>query len=264
MLWRSSLHAIPLSRPPAILRMSGRNVHGLRGDEHYRLDRFWCLNLFQGEGELHIGDDVFPFRSGYAGITWPGVDLVYSFRGKTIKTWTHFVPHGGGAAAQIPVMQDVGREFDRLRTDLQSVSSLFRAEPTRAVALLWDILWRLVPIGGTKPSDEPHRNPVVAEAMSFIDLHLGEPSSVGTLARRVGTSQTHLNRLFRAAVGTTAGDYIRRRRLEWARHLLAHTTMPVKAVAYQVGIPDPQHFNKTMRRYFGKPPSALRSAGTTP
>src|SRR5688572_18896252 len=145
MLWRSVLHPIPPSQPPEILRMSGRNVHGLRGDEHYRLDRFWCLNLFQGEGELRIDGEVFPFRSGYAGITWPDADLVYSFRGKTIKTWAHFVPLPGGATVDIPVMQDLGADFDRLRGDLQSVSSLFRAQPERAVARLWDILWRLVP-----------------------------------------------------------------------------------------------------------------------
>ena len=261
MLWRSTLHAIPLARPPAILRMSGRNVHGLRGDEHYRLDRFWCLNLFQGEGELRIDGDVFPFRSGYAGITWPNADLVYSFRARTIKTWAHFVPKPGGGKVQIPVMQDLGAEFDRVRTELQSVSSLFRAQPERAVARLWDILWTLVPVEASKPSAEPHRHPSVAGAMAHIDLHLAEPLGVGELARKVNMSQTHLNRLFRAAVGVTAGDYIRRRRLEWARHLLAHTNKSIKEVAHLVGIPDPQHFNKTMRKYLGRAPSALRTPG---
>lgn len=260
MLWHSLSHPIPLSRPPAILRMSGRAVHGLRGPEHYRLDRFWCLNLFQGEGELSIDGKVFPFRSGYAGITWPDTNLLYTFRGKTIKTWAHFIPHEEGGAIDIPVMQDLGADFDRLRTELQMVSSLYRAQPERAVARLWDILWRIVPLGRARSSDEPHRHPILAGAMDYIDMHIAETIEVRTLARKMGTSQTHLNRLFKAAIDSTAGDYIRQRRLDWAQHLLAHTTMPIKAIAHQVGIPDPQHFNKTMRRYFGSAPSELRAA----
>ena len=258
MLWRSPTHPLPLLQTPAILRMSGRAIHGLRGPERYRLDRFWCLNLFQGEGELRIDGEIFPFRSGYAGITWPDADLLYTFRGRTIKTWAHFIPQPGGGAVEIPVMQDLGSDFDRLRTDLQVVSSLFRAQPERAVARLWDILWRLVPSHSSAPSDHPHRHPLIAGAMDYIDLHIAEAIEVRALARKLGGSQTHLNRLFKAAVGTTVGDYIRGRRLEWAKHLLVHTTMPIKAIAHQVGIPDPQHFNKTMRRKFGAAPSGIR------
>lgn len=258
MLWRSACHAIPLSSPPAILRMSGRAVHGLRGPEHYRLDRFWCLNLFQGEGELTIDGDTFPFKSGYAGITWPDADLVYTFRRRTIKTWAHFIPHTGGAA-EIPIMQDLGADFDRLRTDLQSVSSLYRAQPERAVSRLWDILWRIVP-QQTQPSpNDPHRHPVVAKAMDEIDLHIAETIEVSQLSVTLQISQTHLNRLFKAAVGTTVGGYIRSRRLDWAKHLLSHTTLPIKVIAHRVGIPDPQHFNKTMKRQFGKAPSRIRA-----
>ncbi len=258
MLWRSIHHSISLSQPPAILRMSGRAIHGLRGPEHYRLDRFWCLNLFQGEGELRIGAETFPFRSGYAGITWPGPELVYTFRGKTIKTWVHFIPHEDGPEVDIPVMQDLGADFDRMRTDLQSVSSLYRAQPERAVSRLWDILWRIIPQGAHDIAKEPHRHPVIARAMDEIDMRLPESVAVSELARKLKISQTHLNRLFKTAIGATVGEYVRGRRLEWARHLLSHTTMPLKAIAHQIGIPDAQHFNKMIRRHFGHAPSALR------
>jgi AraC-like DNA-binding protein len=258
MLWRSPSHPISLSRPPGILRMSGRAVHGLRGPEHYRLDRFWCLNLFQGEGELSIDGKIFPFRSGYAGITWPDAELIYTFRGKTIKTWAHFIPKRGGSPMDIPIMQDLGADFDRMRTELQSVSSLYRAQPERAVARLWDILWRILPQQSSSSADGPHRHPAIAKAMDEIDIHLAESIEVTTLARSLEISQTHLNRLFKTAVGTTVGEYIRSRRLDWAKHLLCHTTLPIKTIAYRVGIPDPQHFNKMMKRYFGCAPSAIR------
>lgn len=158
----------------------------------------------------------------------------------------------------IPIMQDLGADFDRMRTELQSVSSLYRAQPERAVARLWDILWRILPQQSSSSADGPHRHPAIAKAMDEIDIHLAESIEVTALARSLEISQTHLNRLFKTAVGTTVGEYIRSRRLDWAKHLLCHTTLPIKTIAYRVGIPDPQHFNKMMKRYFGCAPSAIR------
>ena len=258
MPWSSPTHLIPLIQPPSILRMSGRRVHGLRGTERYRLDRFWCLNLFEGEGELAIADQVLPFRTGYAGITWPGENLVYRFKAKTVKTWVHFIPQEDGRAVDIPVMQDLGAEFERVRAELQMISSLYRAQPERAVARLWDILWHLVPMQAADPSAEPLKHPLVARAMDEIDMHIAETIEVEALAGELCVSQTHLNRLFKAAIGMTVGNYLRHRRMEAAGHLLMHTTMPIKEIGGQVGLPDPQHFNKAIRGHFGQSPRALR------
>ena len=50
------------------------------------------------------------------------------------------------------------------------------------------------------------------------------------------------------------------RRVEHARYLLESTDLPIWRVAERVGIPDPQHFNKTVRRLTGTSPSAIRGA----
>jgi AraC-like DNA-binding protein len=245
--------------------MSGRRTHGLRKIERYRLDQFWCLNLFQGEGELHIQNAVYPFKEGYAGITWPDVDLVYKFQNKTIKTWVHFIPREteGEPCAQIPIMQDLGPEFEGIKAELQTISSLYRMQPARAVAKLWDILWQLVRETHTEDSPNPQRHPIVTRAMDEIDMHISETIGVEALAGELDISQTHLNRLFKATTGTTVGHYIRERRMEAARHLLMHTTMPIKQIACHVGIPDTQHFNKLVRQYYQQSPTQLRrSRGT--
>ncbi len=260
MNWKSHPCQIPLSSPPQILRISGGHLHGLRPIERYRLDKFWCLNLFQGEGELHIGDDIYPFKEGYAGITWPGIDLTYHFRQKTIKTWVHFIPYGnaGEDSTDIPVMQDLGPEFGSIRAELQTLSSLYQIQPRRALARFWDILWQLTSAGPLSATSHPHYHHIVYEAMNEIDMNLSSPLSVEKLAEELHVSQTHLNRLFKSATGYTAGKYIRDRRMETALHLLKHTTMPIKQIAYHVGIPDTQHFNKLIRQYYDSPPTQLR------
>lgn len=246
--------------------MSGRRTHGLQQTEAYRLDRFWCLNLIQGSGELRIGGHPYPFKHGFASITWPGVDLVYKFKEKTYKTWAHFIPSQDPAAElfEIPIMQDLGLEFERMRAELQMVSSIYRAEPARAIARLWDILWRLVPTRPLKHSNNPLHHPVVSRAMDEIDMHLSEAISVEALAQELAVSQTHLNRCFKAATGLTVSHYIRGQRMEAARHLLMHTTMSIKQIAAHVGICDTQHFNKLVRQQYHMAPSKLRGSNGGP
>ena len=48
--------------------------------------------------------------------------------------------------------------------------------------------------------------------------------------------------------------------MERARYLLEHSTMPIKAIARDVGIPDLHLFNKTVRRELGKSPREVRKS----
>ncbi len=57
------------------------------------------------------------------------------------------------------------------------------------------------------------------------------------LAASGGVSAAHLTRLFRAEMGFTAMDYLRRCRLERALHLLTRSDLPIKEVASEIGVP---------------------------
>ena len=98
----------------------------------------------------------------------------------------------------------------------------------------------------------------VDQLLDLLDRWLDRPLAVPELARAVGVSQNYLARRFRQRTGLTIPGYILRRRVERARLLLTTTTMPVKLVGARVGLPDPQHFNKTFRRVAGVSPSSLR------
>ncbi|MEU6357590.1 helix-turn-helix domain-containing protein, partial [Streptomyces sp. NPDC047072] len=95
-------------------------------------------------------------------------------------------------------------------------------------------------------------------AEAHVEERLAGPLSVPEIARAAGVSPTHLTRLFRADTGLTVVGYIRRRRMERARHLLVSSTLAIPAIAATVGIPDLQAFNKTCRRELGAAPRAVR------
>ncbi|NUT48649.1 MAG: helix-turn-helix transcriptional regulator, partial [Saccharothrix sp.] len=104
----------------------------------------------------------------------------------------------------------------------------------------------------------------VARAIAHVEENLADPPAVPEIAAAAGVSQNHLLRLFRAETGGTVVAYVRRRRLERARHLLRESTLPIPAVAAAVGFTDLQAFNKACRRELGASPRAVRGgAGGT-
>jgi AraC-like DNA-binding protein len=250
---------IPLKACPTIVQMHGRAEHGWRGIEHYRLNRIWCLNLYQGSGELQIAGHVLPIRPGYASITVPDHDMSYRYDGRAYLTWVHFIPETRAGTVPIPGMQNLGREFDRIRMDLERAAAIHSTHPERAAARVWETLWQIVDLSERARESTVH--PALQKTFELINQRLAQSITIEHLAAEAGLSQTHLNRLFHSTVGSTVSQYIRSRRMERARHLLLHSTLPVKSIAAQVGIPDPHLFNKTVRKELGAPPSKIRRRG---
>jgi len=150
----------------------------------------------------------------------------------------------------LPAFFELGADLVRIEAALARVAS--GAGPAlRQQVLLWDVLWELADRAagaqrGTHPSLE--------KARMLIDLRLGEPLSVAGLARECGLSHNHLTRLFQKELGTSVVAYIRGRRVERACHLLEQSSLPPKAVATQVGVPDARQFWALIKRETGKTP----------
>jgi AraC-like DNA-binding protein len=213
------------------------------------------LNLYQGQGELRIGGKNYEFKPGYASITVPGLDMEYRFRGQTVLTWAHFFPAEPGPVVPIPVMQDLGGDFSRIRDAVAEGAIQWRFCPSRAAARLWDVLWEL---SQRAVPPHPELHPALRRAMILVDERLSEPIRAADMARCVGISHTHLARLFRAAQNQSIIQYVRARRMERALHMLRQTNLPIQSVARQVGISDIQLFNKMVRRAAGMSPRKVR------
>ena len=75
----------------------------------------------------------------------------------------------------------------------------------------------------------------VAAAMRFIRDHSSQPIRVPEIAEAVGLSRRTLEIRFRAALGRSLNDEIRRGHLETAKRLLAETDWPVEKIALASG-----------------------------
>jgi AraC family transcriptional regulator len=91
----------------------------------------------------------------------------------------------------------------------------------------------------------------------FVETNLDQKLRLAELARVAGVSVTRLKILFRNSTGVPVHQYVIRRRVEYARSLLATTVMPASEVAVAAGFAHQSHMTSTMRRLLGETPGDI-------
>jgi len=104
------------------------------------------------------------------------------------------------------------------------------------------------------------RQDVVARAMRLIADGVVERDGVAGLARRLGYSERHLNRVLTDELGAGPLAVARAQRAHTARLLVETTSMPVTDVAFAAGFGSVRQFNDTIREVFASSPTELRAA----
>ena len=93
---------------------------------------------------------------------------------------------------------------------------------------------------------------------AYIDANLGGRIRIEELAELLNLSESHFSRAFRCSFGTSAHEYLTRRRIEVAQSLMLTTREPLCAIALRCGLSDQSHFTRVFRRIVGKSPYAWR------
>lgn len=103
------------------------------------------------------------------------------------------------------------------------------------------------------------RGDTAGRAMRLIADGVVEREGVPGLARRLGYSPRHLNRLLTAELGAGPLALARAQRAQTARMLLVGTDLPAADVAFSAGFASVRQFNDTVREVFGMTPLELRA-----
>lgn len=92
-------------------------------------------------------------------------------------------------------------------------------------------------------------------AISQMLANIEEPLKMDDLAAEIGLNVRRMERLFGAHLDTSPAQFYRRLRLEKARDLLLHTSLPTLEIAGLVGFASSSHFAMAYQRTFGARPS---------
>jgi len=98
----------------------------------------------------------------------------------------------------------------------------------------------------------------VSQVIRYINLHYSEPLSLEILAEKFYISKYYLSHEFKQQIGTSVGRYIRKKRLQIARHLLSQNSKPSKVGAL-CGFGDYTGFYRAFRAEYGISPREFQS-----
>jgi len=132
-----------------------------------------------------------------------------------------------------------------------------------ALAVARDLVVYLKRSGGQMQFSEPLQFQIratdrFAELADWMLRNLDGDLSIEALAGRAGLSPRQFSRRFKAAFGTSPGDYVERLRLDEARRRLPTGGQTMESIAASVGYASDDAFRRAFERHFGVAPSAYR------
>lgn len=103
----------------------------------------------------------------------------------------------------------------------------------------------------------------VAKAIRTIHDNYAQPLDVPKLAEAANMSERSFQRHFKAATACTPFQYLKRIRLDRARHLLVRQGLQANVASHMVGYESTSQFSREFKNYFGYPPrDALKTVSS--
>jgi LacI family transcriptional regulator len=101
-------------------------------------------------------------------------------------------------------------------------------------------------------------DPLVVSAVTWICEHADRRLTVPSVARAVSVTRQRLERRFRAVLGRTVMQEVRRAHIELAKRLLSTTRLDLSRIARQSGFTSAALLSVAFRNETGVPPGAFR------
>ena len=98
----------------------------------------------------------------------------------------------------------------------------------------------------------------VDDTKLFIEHAFHQPLTLPVLSQESGMSVSKLKSAFKDRFGISIHQYILELRINYAKQLLHETDLPVKAITYNCGFRNSQHFISTFKKRTGVTPGAFR------
>ncbi|WP_144140909.1 helix-turn-helix domain-containing protein [Paraburkholderia sp. BCC1884] len=95
--------------------------------------------------------------------------------------------------------------------------------------------------------------------LDYVENHLSENISLADMAQAVGLTRMHFSTQFRRATGCPPHEFLLRRRIDHAQHLLRTSKARVIEIALSCGFRSQAHFSTVFKRFVGQTPSTWRA-----
>jgi AraC-like DNA-binding protein len=102
------------------------------------------------------------------------------------------------------------------------------------------------------------KHKALSKVMPYIEQHFRDSVDQKELAQQCGMTPFRFSRLFKEVNGVGFMEYILGKRMDFAKHLLENSQMPVTSIGYEAGFKDPSYFARVFKQLTGCSPSEYR------
>lgn len=111
---------------------------------------------------------------------------------------------------------------------------------------------------GLRSKSDPHMSNECSIAKSFIDAHYMDPITLEQLSEVTHMSKYYLIHSFNKFLGESPMNYLQRKRIQVAEHLLSTSNYSVSTVSTNVGFSSQSYFAQVFKRFTGSTPAQFR------
>ncbi|MBU9714318.1 response regulator transcription factor [Evansella tamaricis] len=139
---------------------------------------------------------------------------------------------------------------------IDSVEKAFEVEANREQS---GLIKKVVDQNLLQFEDQDHQTAsIIKDAINYVNQNLHEKLTLKEVADAVHLNASYFSVLFKEQTNLTFSDYLTRRRLQVAKHLLFTTDIPINDIAEKVGYQTAKYFIKIFKESVGQTPSQYR------
>lgn len=235
-----------------------RNTHIRRRDTIYL--------ILDGEGRITVnGETICPRRGNMVLLPKNSTVSLYSENETCYnKYWCEFLMHFGGVSLfdRIPFRYMIEpSDPDRALELFKRLDELHLKTDAASAFLIKAALLELTSMfleSGERTGAAVKRDPFAERMKEYIEKNLSGTLSVGALAREAGFNEKYFIEVFKKSFGTTPAQYVKRMRLEAAKHELLYSDIKILYIPGRIGYSSLQKLSKDFKAYTGFSPSEFR------
>ncbi|NOU84570.1 response regulator [Paenibacillus sp. LMG 31460] len=123
---------------------------------------------------------------------------------------------------------------------------------------LLDYLEQTIQQMGQEYNVSSQGNELVNKAKDYIQAHYNKQITLEAICSHISISKNYFSSLFKKETGMNVWDYLTIVRIEYAKKLLANTTLKNYEIAEQIGYENPSYFTKMFKKLTGALPQEYR------
>ncbi len=204
-------------------------------------------------------------RPGHALLLDCNAPHSYNAQGKCSFTFIHFAGAQSRdlyeeierTAGNVIRLADPNTLHETIGEIIQALNTERRRNESANSLLIYSMLMKLLEQSGSAGCGGSG-NPVVDQAIAYIQAHLSDKLSVEKIAASAGYSTSYFSHLFAQETGMSPYQFVMKSRVEHAQQLLQTTRLPIQEIAFQCGFNSVANFSYSFHRMAGISPHEYR------